>query len=760
VEVARRVTVRFEDGVRLVELAQIDDPSLVAAAVAEAFGVRQSPGMSLTESLAAVVGGRHAFVVLDNCEHVVDAAADLCTHLLTAGRDLHVLATSREPLRVEGEARFPLAPLAVPETGDAADAVAACAAVALFVERAQQVNPTFNLSETSTEAVSKIVRRLDGMPLAIELAAAQLDVLGLGQLVADLSDGFRDLANPARAASARQASLHATVEWSYRLLDDEERRALRRLAVFPAPFTLSAGAVVVDGPPELVTKLVRRSLLNAPREGVDGRSRYVMLEMVRAYAGKRLEECGERDKAEAAMAAYMLHEAERVATSFDEPDDHIAGSWGDAEQDNLRAGMEWLLGHDPPAALRLAIALSPWALLRGHYREGRTALEKAQSAVTGEVESMVEVWLGRLAHNSSRFGVALAHFERAEASEGPGAQSRVLVDALVGQTWELYNLGQNPRAREKAQEALSAARAIGYGSGEMHALTSLSMAALYAGDYIAALAWARQSAGVDRDRSSGHAIRFSLTVSVLAEGATGDLGAAERLAIENLELCRRAGDQAQATMQLETLARIEIRTRRWGPAAEHLSEATRISAEIGEPLKLADCLATAAVWAAERNPEQAAMLWGAGRAISDLIRPYRVPLMDIVDTSDEDSADDSAFYTPPMLDVRSRLGPDAAHRAETRGLAMGLDEVLALIDEVLTDARSVSSTEAAPTLNLTKRERQLVALVAEGLTDAEIAEKLFISVRTVRTHLDRIKGKTGVRRRAELTRLALQQGLA
>lgn len=760
-ELARRVAGRFEEGARLVELAQIDDPSLVPLAVAEAFGVRQSPGMSLTESLAAVVGGRHALIVLDNCEHVVDAAADLCTRLLTSGRDLHVLATSREPLLVEGEARFPLAPLAVPGTSDSADELAGFAAVALFVERARQVNPTFPQTPTSTEAVSRIVRRLDGMPLAIELAAAQIDVIGVDQLVADLQDGFKDLANPTRAAAARQASLHATVEWSYRLLGDDERRAFRRLAVFPAPFTLAAGAGVAGGPAELVTRLVRRSLLNAPRQGVDGLSRYAMLEMVRAYAIERLDESGEREEAEAAMAGWMLHEAERVATTFDLPDDRLAGAWGDAEQDNLRGTMEWLLERDPPAALRMAVALSPWALLRGHYREGRAALEKAGAAMAGlasELEPVVEVWLGRLAHNSSRFGVALTHFERAQELEGQGAQSRVLVDALVGQTWELYNLDQNERAREQAQEALSVARAIGYGSGEMQSLTSLSMAALYAGDYPAALAWARRATSVGRERSNGSAIRFSLTVSVLAEGATGDLGAAERLASENLDLCRHAGDQAQASMQLETLARIEIRTQHTDRAAEHLAEATRISAEIGEPLKLADCLATAAVWVAERSPEHAATLWGAGRAISDLIGPYRVPLADIIDISDRDSADDSAFYTQPMLDVRDRLGPDAAHRAESRGTAMGLDEVLALVGEILVDARPAS--EAGPTDNLSKRERQLVALVAEGLTDAEIAEKLFISIRTVQTHLDRIKGKTGMRRRAELTRLALRQGLA
>jgi predicted ATPase len=220
--------------------------------------------MSLTESLAAVIGGRHTLIVLDNCEHVIDAGADLCHRLLRSGPDLRMLATSRAPLHVEGEVRFPLEPLAVPAPGAAADEAGRWAAVALFVERARAVNPDFELTPASVEAVTTIVRRLDGMPLAIELAAAQFDTLGLDQLLASLDDRFRFLVSPIRGVSRRQASLGATVEWSYRLLDEAERRAFRRLAVFPAPFTLAAAAATTGGPADLAARLVRRFLLHAP----------------------------------------------------------------------------------------------------------------------------------------------------------------------------------------------------------------------------------------------------------------------------------------------------------------------------------------------------------------------------------------------------------------------------------------------------------------------------------------------------------------
>ena len=306
IEVARALVSRFEDGVWLVGLAQVDDPGLVPTAVAVVLGVREQPGLSLADSVAAVVGGRHVLLVLDNCEHVIDAVAGLCDTLLRAGDDLRVLATSREPLEVAGEARFPLPPLPVPADESAAG-FAGYESVALFADRAAHVDPDFMLTPVSGPAVAMIVRRLDGMPLAIELAAAQVDTLGLDQLVAGLDNRFRVLVSQTRGVAARQASLAATVEWSYRLLSEPERRGFRRLSVFPAPFTMDAARAAV-GPDAavIVPRLVRRSLLVAPRAGPDGRFRYKMLETLRAYASARLDDSGERDETAAAIAAWTV----------------------------------------------------------------------------------------------------------------------------------------------------------------------------------------------------------------------------------------------------------------------------------------------------------------------------------------------------------------------------------------------------------------------------------------------------------------------
>jgi predicted ATPase/DNA-binding CsgD family transcriptional regulator len=759
IEVARALVPRFGDGVWLVELAQVDDPGLVPTAVAVVLGVREHPGLSLADSLAVVMGGRHLLLVLDNCEHVIDAVAGLCDKLLRAGDDLRVLATSREALEVAGEARFPLPPLPVPASETAAG-FAGYESVALFVERAAQADPDFTLTPASAPIVATIVRRLDGMPLAIELAAAQADTLGLDELVAGLDDRFRVLVSGTRGVAGRQASLAAAVEWSYRLLGEPERRALRRLSVFPAPFTLSAARAAV-GPDAamLVPRLVRRSLLVAPRAGPDGRSRYRLLETLRAYGLARLEECGERDETAAAVATWTLSEAGRAAATFETPDDQFAGQWGDAERDNLREVLGWLLEHDPERAVRLAVAMSPWWFLRGHYREGGSFLERGLLAAPGLTDELVgsaERWLGVMAQYRSDFDGALAHYGRAEEVLTGRGPSRVLADCLNGQTVALLNTDRPGEASVTAVRALEMARAAGYESGESYACATISMAASYAGDTRSALAWAHTSQQVDQRGVSGHNARWAATALASALADDGDVAGAEVVLNEILDRCRKAGDRSWEAMQLESLARIALKTGRREEAGPQIREAIRIASEVGNRLRLTDCLGTAAVWAGPGDPETAAVFWGASRALGEQIGTVRLAITDIIDVSDTVSAADSEFLTGPMLAVRAKLGPARARMADQRGASMPFDAIVKFALTVLPDSPPAAAGGVLPaTAGLTPRERELVALVAEGLTDSQIASALFISIRTVRSHLDRIRDKTGARRRADLTRLAL-----
>ena len=369
-EVARRVAGRFADGAWLTELATVQDPALVASVVAATLGVRDLPGASAADALARVLARRQLLLVLDNCEHVIDAAAELCAALLAAADDVTILATSREPLQLTGEARYRLAPLVLPDLDDLAGAAQA-EAVALFADRARMADMRFMLDEQTGPAVARLVRRLDGMPLAIELAAARVEALGVTQLLDRLDDRFALLAGGDRRAPSRQRSLAATVEWSYQLLDDHERQVFRAVSVFPGPFTLEAAEAVAGADAGLaVLRLVDCSLLVPPRAGPDGRVRYSMLETLRAYGTRLLAQAGEQDGAAAVLAGWALRVAEQAAAGLQTmTGEQDAARWLDAEDALMRHVLAWAMARDTAMALRLAGALGWWWHLRG--RAGR-----------------------------------------------------------------------------------------------------------------------------------------------------------------------------------------------------------------------------------------------------------------------------------------------------------------------------------------------------------------------------------------------------
>jgi predicted ATPase/DNA-binding CsgD family transcriptional regulator len=748
-EVARQVAERFADGVWLVELAAVGEPALVPAAVAVALEVRQPPGVSLPQALARVLARRQLLLVLDNCEHVAAAVAELCGALLPTADDVRVLATSREPLGIAGEARYRLPTLTLPEPDHLTD-VGGSEAVALFADRARQADAHFALSTDAGPLVAQLVARLDGMPLAIELAAARVESLGVGQLLDRLDDRFALLAGGDRLAAPRHRSLAATMEWSYRLLGEDGQQVFRRLAVFPGPFTLEAAEAVAGaaaGP--MVLHLVDCSLLTPPRTGPDGRARYLMLETLRAYGVGRLAESGEQPDAAAVLAAYALQVAEQATVGLQASGGEAAAARRlDAEDATTQQVLTWALEHDRLTALRLAIALAPWWLRRGRSEAGYMALRAAagHAARDQDMWRAGQLWLGLLADSTSNLAAALSHFTAVRDAPAAGGPSPELVVALGGRSAALRNLGQVPEAAENARRALALARELGYPAGEALALMELSWAAHYTGDFSASLEWAQRACQIGPAGIPDWVARWCGMVMTVALIEAGQAASAQRSCANWLARAREVGDLQDQAFFLGYMAEVDRRADRLADAGTHLRESLELAVQVGDRLRLIDCLDTCGhLCAATGRWAEAITVWAAHAAHK-------------ADTDILDLPQDAQRRREPMRKAAQALGSAQVRAAEERGAAMTLDTAVEFATMV-TDQDPQVGPALSATGQLSPREQELVMLVAQGHTDAQIAAQLYLSVRTVRSHLDRIRDKTGYRRRADLTRLALQTGL-
>ena len=748
-EVARRVANRFADGTWLVELATVREPALVPAAVATVLGVHERPGEPVAESLAAALAGQQVLLVLDNCEHVLDAAAALCGPLLAAADDMRVLATSREPVGVAGEARYRLPPLTLPDDGGTAGADGS-EAVLLFADRARQVDPHFTPAAETGPMVERLVQRLDGMPLAIELAAARVESLGVSGLLERLDDRLALLAGGDRMAPARLRSLAAAVDWSYRLLSQDDQRVFRRLAVFPGPFTLEA-AVTVAGPGAgpVVLYLVDCSLLTPPRAGLDGRDRYLMLETLRAFGLDRLDGAGERAGAAAALAQYALqvvgHTDAGMQTSAGEA---TAARWLDAEDATMHQALAWALEHDPAAALRLAIALAPWWHVRGRTVAGYGLLNAAaEHAAPGEdAWCAAQLQLGQAAFSTSDFAGSVGHYTAARDALAARGPSPPLAWALFGRSMALDFLGRFPEAADDASRAQDVARATADPAAEAMAAWSLGWVAYCTDDYGTMLTWMRRACRVDPASIPGWLARLCAWLLAVALGLAGQAAAARRGCEAVLAQAREVGDLRFQANMLWTLAAWDQQAGRLAEAGTQLGEAVRLSSRTGDRMRLIDCLDTCGeLCAATGRWADVITMWAANAAWR---RRTGMPALH----------QEFRRHQEPLRKAAQALGPDRARAAEERGAAMTLATVA---EYAIMLAAPDSWPPQAPRglALLSAREQELVALVAQGRTNAQIAAQLFISVSTVRSHLDRIRDKTGCRRRADLTRLALQAGL-
>jgi predicted ATPase len=512
----------FEDahagGAVLVELGSVAEGADVPDAVAEALDLRALPGGAVVDAVAAELAQRELLLVLDNCEHVIGAGAALADALLRSAPRLTILATSREPLRVPGEVVFRVPSLAIPDPDGAGppEALLEYEAVRLFVDRAGSVAPRFTLDETNAAAVARICHRLDGLPLALELAAARIDALSADALAERLDHRFRLLRAGSRTAPTRQQTLEAALDWSYELLADPERVLLRRLAVFAGGFTLEAAEAVCgdDGLDEaqvadLLARLVEKSLVAA--EERRGTRRYRLLETIRAYAELRLSDAGEGSAVRARHAAWLIGLVEAG-------DAQLSGL--DPERGNLRAALETLLADDPAAALRLCARVWPFWVRRIELSEARRWLDEALERAPEPSPARVHVLLGHAAveYRSGDVGLGLAH----------------------------------------ADEALALARALGDPALEWRAIHFRGGIQIAQEDGSAAAA--EYEAAVEVARSHGLDALEAVSVYSLGVAAwvAGDLGAADERLAESDRLFARVGEPDELVPSLLNIAQMAV----------------------------------------------------------------------------------------------------------------------------------------------------------------------------------------------------------
>jgi predicted ATPase len=666
------------------------------------------------EALGRALGRQQLLLllVLDNCEHLIGAAAGLCAGLLRAGDDVRILATSREPLRVAGEARYRLASLTLPDQDDLADA-AGCEAVALFTDRARQADMHFVLNEETGPMVARLVARLDGMPLAIELAAARVEALGVAQLLERIDDRFGWLVAADRLAASRQRSLAATVEWSYQLLDEQERGVFRAVSVFPGPFTLEAAEVVAGmGAGPIVMRLVDCSLVSPPRTGPDGRSRYAMLETLRSYGAGLLAQAGEDAGASVAMAGYALRVAEEAAEGLRTTTGEMAAArLLDAEDATMRHVLAWAMARDPAAGLRLAVALAPWWYLRGRAAGQYPVLrEAADCAAAGSDEwCAAQFWLGWTAGFSADLTGALGHFTAVRDAIGDRPRSRALADVLAGRSQALRELGRIAEAVDDGRRSLALAREAAYPAGEALALAQLSLAAMVADDLDGAVRLARQADQIPADIPGWitRACDNFLTV-VLTEA--GDLAAAERVCAAGLVRAKEACDLGKQAGLLPKMAVLDLQAGRVQDAAAHLEEGFQVALRTRFGIGLLEGLECCGyLCAATGRCAEAVTVWAASAELQRHEGFTEVPA-------------DARRRREPLREAVRALEPDQARAARERGTAMSL-ATAAEYALMLTVTGPRKTAAAPPSEQLSAREREMVTLVAQGLTDGSAVSR-------------------------------------
>jgi predicted ATPase/class 3 adenylate cyclase len=731
IQVAAELLEAFKDGVWMVELAGLSDLALVPHTVASTLSVREQSGHPLLTTLADFLQPKHVVLILDNCEHLVAACGQLAEALLRICPNLRILVTSREALSIPGEAIWRVPPLTLPDPREpqSPETLAEYEAVRLFVERAVFSQPGFAISSSNAPAVVQVCYQLDGIPLAIELAAARVKVLAVEQIAARLDDRFQLLTGGSRTVLPQHRTLRAAMDWSYDLLLETERVLLRRLSVFAGGWTLEAAEVICSGDGveksavlDLLTQLVDKSLLIV--ETQSGEARYRLLETVRQYGRDRLVELEETDRMRTGHLDFFLGQAGAVQK--------LSGSALDAwrqrmetEHDNMRAALEWSWAKgDTEATLRLAAALNSFWDVRGYWTEGRKWLELALASTSGTPSMRAEALrvAGMLAWYQGDIGCAVARLEESVAlrralgdkkgmavslnnlgivvyRQGNYGRAVALLEESLGLNRELahkepltlYLLGiiarlrgEYERAEALGREGLALNRELGRKRQTALSLDSLGLLAYYRGDYTQAHALCEESLALFRELGDKFGIAGSLNSLALVACGQGDHDRAGALCQESLALSREISDRGAMARSLNILGRVACGHGEYEGGVVLLWEGLTLFREMGDKLGIIRCLDGLAgvAWAREL-PELAARMFGAAEGIRTSIGAA-LPLADQLELHQN------------VSDVRTRLGEQEFAATWAEGQAMTLERAIefALAFEVSSFGRGQKTPSA------------------------------------------------------------------
>lgn len=590
----------FEDGVTFVELVAIRDPVLVVSTIAQALGVRDDGERPLLDSLKERLRARQMLLVLDNFEQVM-AAAPLVAGLLANSPDVKVLATSREALHLSEEYEFPLSPLDVPDIKELPEIepLSQYAAVQLFIQRAKALKPDFSVTNANAPAVAEICYRLDGLPLAIELAAARIKLLPPEAILARLESRLKLLTGGARDLPFRQQTLRNTIDWSYDLLDADERKLFRRLAAFVNGFTLEAAEVVGNAAGDLevdvfdgIASLIDKSLLRH-EAGQGQESRFVMLETLREYAREKLSDAGEMTQAHESHLKFFLNLVEAAAPQMQGAGQEWWLQRLEAEHDNVRAALQWSRqAEEAEAGLRLVTALWRFWEVRGYLGEGRQWLEEmlARSNGAPALRAKALVGAGALARHQGDYEQARTRLEESLALQRELGDKPGIASALNHLGRVFYLRGDYKGAVAPLEESLAIRRQLGDRKGMADSLGHLGLVLKVLGDYERAITLHEESLALQRELGDKRGIATALSNLGFVRYDQGENSRAAALFEESLALRRELGDKPGIAADINNLGRVTQAQRNYARATSLFEESLALHRELGDQAGIATLL--------------------------------------------------------------------------------------------------------------------------------------------------------------------------